>query len=59
MQKEIIDKAVNVLDQLMDGEIAIEDASNLMDVFKSAITVENEAELRPIVEQMQEYVDKQ
>lgn len=55
--KGIVRKAEMVLESLLAGTISLEDTDRLMNIFKNAINVENEAELRPIVEQLQEELE--
>lgn len=46
------ERATNVLNGVATGVISIEDAKGLMDIFAGAINIENESELRPLVEEL-------
>jgi len=55
--EKITDRVKLTLDYLFKGLISIEDCEKLMTTFKTAITVENEAELRPLVEHLQQELE--
>lgn len=48
------DQIHKTLCYLLKGLISLEDCERLMNTFKTAITVENESELRPMVEYLQD-----
>lgn len=55
-EKNIVKKAELTIDYMLEGLISLEEGERLLNSFKVSITVENEAELRPLVEQLQELV---
>ena len=52
-EKDLSKKAKLVLDAVADGLVSIEEGEKLLNAIKSEMAIQSEAELRPIIEQLQ------